>query len=79
LFVCLFVESEHWAFVFFLLVSCGLSKSSFHNVVNSVKMDSLNFITVIHVNRHLSHLFIGKGETGKPKFQNSASHVDGSL
>lgn len=47
-------------------------------MVDSVKMDFF-FITVIHINRHLSRLFSAKGETGKPKFQNSVSHVDGSL
>lgn len=65
--------------VFFLLVSCGLSRFSFCSVVDSAKMDIIFFHSVVHINRHVSCLFTGKGETGKPKFQNCVSHVDGSL
>lgn len=65
--------------VFFLLASRGLCRFSFYNVVDSAKMDITSFYSVVHINRHISCLFSGKGETGKPKFQNCVSHVDGSL
>lgn len=49
-------------------------------MVDSAKMDIIFFFnSVVHINRHLSCLFSGIGETGKPKFQNCVSHVDGSL
>lgn len=76
-----FTSLVNWGGIcFFLLVSCGLSRFSFCNVVDSAKMDIIFFLnSVVHINRHLSCLFSGIGETGKPKFQNCVSHVDGSL
>lgn len=64
-------------FSFYWLVMGSLD---FHCIMWQILQKwTLLFYSVVHINRHISCLFSGKGETGKPKFQNCLSYVDGSL